>query len=73
MKETDLVDEYLYYQSVFGSYSLSVITELLKISIVFIALPPRPFKQARDEYNDDGLGALYHHLVLVLYEGAALP
>lgn len=35
---------------------------------VFIALPPQPFKQACDEYNDDGLDALYHHLVLVPYE-----
>lgn len=25
-------------------------------------------KQAYDEYNNDGLDALYHHLVVVLYE-----
>lgn len=49
-------------------YLLSLIAEPLKISFVFIALPPWPFKQACDEYNDDGLDALYHHLVLVLYE-----
>lgn len=33
-----------------------------------IALPPRPFKQGCDEYNDGGTDALYHHLVLALYE-----
>lgn len=49
-------------------YHLSLIAEPLKIAFVFIALPPWPFKQARDGYNDDGLDALYHHLVLVLYE-----
>lgn len=39
-----------------------------KSSFVFIAFRPQLFKQAHDEYNDDGLDALYHHLVLVLYE-----
>lgn len=49
-------------------YLLSLIAGRHKISFVFIALPPRPFEQARDKYNEDGLDALYHHLELALYE-----
>lgn len=41
---------------------------IAEISFVFIASPPWPFQQACDEYNVDGLDALYHHLVLVLFE-----
>lgn len=45
----------------------SIIAEAVKISPVFIALPPRPFKQACDEHYD-GPDALYHHFVFVLDE-----
>ena len=49
-------------------YLFSLIAGRHRISFVVTALPPRPFKQACDKYNDDGLDALYHHLELGLYE-----
>lgn len=64
--------QFLSVLSFYYLLSLSLIAEPLRISLDFIALPPRPFKQARDDSNDDGIDALYHHLVLVLYEIGSL-
>lgn len=48
----------------FSSFFFNI-SELMQIRFrLYCFKPLRPFKQTCDEYNDDGLDALYHHLAL---------